>query len=169
MKRFFRGSFIPDLPGFFEPLENTCFHRDAWWVWSEVKNWYIGVFRFEGFGVSFIEVFTFNQYIIISLCLSTICRVEKQSRGVEQASQNVQSTSVRDRFWKFRSGKIARRCGAKHICKWKCEKLTGTDHFLEIWCQKIAGRCGAKHICRSKCSKNLRFAAFWDVSNWLDN
>ena len=47
------------------------------------------------------------------------------------------------------------------------EKLTGTDHFLEVWCQKIARRCGAKHICRSKCWKHLRFAAFWDVSNWL--
>ena len=38
------------------------------------------------------------------------------------ASQNAQKTSVRDRFWKFRCPKIARRCGAKHICKSKCTK-----------------------------------------------
>ena len=30
-------------------------------------------------------------------------------------SQNVQNTSVSDHFWKFRSRKSARRCGAKHI------------------------------------------------------
>ena len=116
------------------------------------------------------------------------------------SSQNAQNTTISDQFLKFRCSKMARRCGAKRICKWKCsktdgvgalfevlieklhaavarstfvsqnvEKQTGTDHFLEVWCQKIARRCGAKQICRSKCSKNLRFAAFWDVSNWLAN
>ena len=37
-------------------------------------------------------------------------------------SQNVQNTSVSEPFWKFRSQKMARRCGAKHICKSKCVK-----------------------------------------------
>ena len=83
------------------------------------------------------------------------------------ASQNVQKTSVRDRFWKFRCPKIARRCGAKHICKSECAKHTCLDHFLKVRCPKIARRCGAQHICKSKCTKHLLFAAFWEVSNWL--
>ena len=38
-------------------------------------------------------------------------------------SQNVKSTlGVSDHFWKFRSRKSARRCGAKHISKSKCWK-----------------------------------------------
>ena len=32
-------------------------------------------------------------------------------------SQNVQSTSCSDHFWRFRCRKSARRCGAKHISK----------------------------------------------------
>ena len=34
--------------------------------------------------------------------------------------QNVQNTPLSDHFWKFRCGKSARLCGAKHISKWKC-------------------------------------------------
>ena len=37
-------------------------------------------------------------------------------------SQNVQSTPRSDHFWKFRCGKSARRCGAKHMWKWQCTK-----------------------------------------------
>ena len=37
-------------------------------------------------------------------------------------SQNVQNTSCSEPFWKFRCRKMARRCGAKHICKSKCTK-----------------------------------------------
>ena len=35
-------------------------------------------------------------------------------------SQNVKNTRGSDHFWKFRSRKSARRCGAKHISKSKC-------------------------------------------------
>ena len=38
------------------------------------------------------------------------------------ASQNVQNTSLSEPFWKFRCSKMARGCGAKHICKSKCAK-----------------------------------------------
>ena len=38
------------------------------------------------------------------------------------ASQNVQNTAFSDHFLKLRCGKIARRCGEKHICKSKCTK-----------------------------------------------
>ena len=37
-------------------------------------------------------------------------------------SENVQSTSVSDHFWKLRCRKSARRCGTKHISKSKCTK-----------------------------------------------
>ena len=96
------------------------------------------------------------------------------------SSQNVQNTSVRDQFWMFRSGKMARRCGAKRICKSKCTKhsgaeqflklqsgkmarrcgakrvLSGLDQFLKFLSPKMAHHCGAKRICKSKCSKKLR-------------
>jgi len=38
------------------------------------------------------------------------------------ASQNAQNTSAPEPFLKFRSGKMARRCGAKRICTSKCTK-----------------------------------------------
>ena len=44
-------------------------------------------------------------------------------------SQNVQNTSVSDRFWKLRCRKSARRCGAKHIPKSKCTKHTFRAFF----------------------------------------
>ena len=37
-------------------------------------------------------------------------------------SENVQSTRGSDHFWRFRCRKSARRCGSKHISKWKCTK-----------------------------------------------
>ena len=37
-------------------------------------------------------------------------------------SQNVQSTTRLDHFWKLRCRKSARRCGAKHISKSTCAK-----------------------------------------------
>ena len=40
-------------------------------------------------------------------------------------SQNVQNTPCSDHFWKLRCRKSARRCGAKHISKWKCTKSPG--------------------------------------------
>ena len=40
-------------------------------------------------------------------------------------SEKVQNTSAPDNFWKLRSRKSARRCGAKHISKSKCTKPPG--------------------------------------------
>ena len=48
------------------------------------------------------------------------------------ASQNVQSTSAPDHFWKLRCRKSARRCGAKHISKSKCTKHTIVGPLLEV-------------------------------------
>ena len=47
-------------------------------------------------------------------------------------SQNAQNTSLSEPFLQFRSGKIARRCGAKHICKSKCEKTDGYGPLFEL-------------------------------------
>ena len=59
-------------------------------------------------------------------------------------SQNAQNTPRSDHFWKFRCGKSARRCGAKHISKWKCTKHNMFAPLLEVprwkkcaplWCE----------------------------------
>ena len=47
-------------------------------------------------------------------------------------SQNVQSTSVSDHFWKLWCRKSARRCGARHISKSKCTKHTILRPLLEV-------------------------------------
>ena len=47
-------------------------------------------------------------------------------------SENVQSTPFSDHFWKLRCRKSARRCGAKHISKWKCTKHTILGPLLEV-------------------------------------
>ena len=47
-------------------------------------------------------------------------------------SQNVQSTSASDHFWKLRCWKSARRCGAKHISKSKCTKHLSFGPLLEV-------------------------------------
>ena len=47
-------------------------------------------------------------------------------------SQNVQNTPSSDHFWKLRCRKSARRCGAKHISKWKCTKNTILGTLLEV-------------------------------------
>ena len=47
-------------------------------------------------------------------------------------SQNVQSTSCSDHFWKLRCRKSARRCGAKHISKSKVPKTDGYRALLEV-------------------------------------
>ena len=47
-------------------------------------------------------------------------------------SQNVQNTPFSDHFWKLRCRKSARRCGAKHISKWRCTKHTRSGPLLAV-------------------------------------
>ena len=47
-------------------------------------------------------------------------------------SENVQNTSASDHFLKFRCWKIARRCGEKHILKWKCTKHCMFGPLFEV-------------------------------------
>ena len=58
-------------------------------------------------------------------------------------SQNVQSTSVSDHFWKLRCRKSARPCGAKHISKSKCTKHTMVGPLLEV---EMSKKCA--QLCR---------------------
>ena len=51
-------------------------------------------------------------------------------------SQNVQNTPWSDHFWKLRRQKSARRCGAKHISKWKCTKHRVFAPLLEVQMSK---------------------------------
>ena len=48
------------------------------------------------------------------------------------ASQNAQNTTLSGHFLKFRCPKMARRCGAKHICKAKCTKHLRFAAFCEV-------------------------------------
>ena len=47
-------------------------------------------------------------------------------------SQHVQNTPTSDHFWKWRCRKSARRCGPKHISKWKVLKTDGFRALLEV-------------------------------------
>ena len=63
------------------------------------------------------------------------CDVEKVHAVVARStfpSQNVQNTPGPDHFWKLRCRKSARRCGAKHISKWKCTKHSILGPLLEV-------------------------------------
>ena len=53
-------------------------------------------------------------------------------------SQNVQNTPCSDHFWKLRCRKSARRCGAKHISKWKCTKHHMFAPLLEV---RMSNKC----------------------------
>jgi len=74
-------------------------------------------------------------------------------------SEHVQNTSASDHFWKLRCRQSARRCGAKHISKWKCTKHTMYGPFLEVQMSfRLAGaRDGAP--CQ-KWAKREGFVAF---------
>ena len=62
------------------------------------------------------------------------------------SSQVVQKTPFPGHFWKFRCGKIARRCGAKRIFKSKCGKHTISGPLFEV---QMWNDC-TKHVCNSK-------------------
>ena len=106
-------------------------------------------------------------------------------------SQNVKNTRGADHFGHLRCRKSARRCGAKHISKWKCTKHTSfgplfevemsekctplwreahfqvkmykAHHFWKLRCRKSARRCGAKHISKSKYTKHTMYGPFLEV------
>ena len=62
--------------------------------------------------------------------------------------------------------KMARRCGAKHICKSKCTKhiknTTFPEQFLKFRFGKWHALCDAKQICKTKCTKHHRLGAIFE-------
>ena len=62
------------------------------------------------------------------------CDVEKCMLLWREAHFQVKmyKTPRSDHFWKLRCRKSARRCGAKHISKWKCTKHTMVGPLLEV-------------------------------------
>ena len=89
------------------------------------------------------------------------------------ASQHVQNTWCSEHFWKLRCRKSARRCGAKHISKWKCTKHTRCGPLLALEMSKkctplwresdfqvkmlIKNTRGSHHFWRFRCRKSARF------------
>ena len=61
------------------------------------------------------------------------CDVEKVHAVVARSTfPSAQNTPWSDHFWKLRCRKSARRCGAKHISKWKCTKHTMVGPLLAV-------------------------------------
>ena len=63
------------------------------------------------------------------------CDVEKVHAVVPRstvASEKAKNTPRSERFWKLRCRKSARRCGAKHACKWKSYKHFMFGTLLEV-------------------------------------
>ena len=76
-------------------------------------------------------------------------------------SQNAQSTSVSDRFWKLRCRKSARRCGAKHISKSKCTKHLSVGPLLEVEMSKKCTPLWREAHFQVKSAKNTGTEHFW--------
>ena len=93
------------------------------------------------------------------------CDVEKVHAVVARStfrSQNVQNTPFSDHFWKLRCWKSARRCGAKHISKWKCTKHHMVGPLFEVaMSQKCTPLWREAHF-QVKSVKNCRSrTTFW--------
>ena len=74
-------------------------------------------------------------------------------------SENVQSIRGPDHFWKLRCRKRPRRCGAKHISKWTCQKHRGFGPLLEV---QMSLRVAGARDCApcQKWAKREGFVAF---------
>ena len=65
--------------------------------------------------------------------------VEKLNAAVAKStfeSQNAQNTTASEHFCLFRCRKIVRRCGEKHIWKWKCSKTVVFGALFDVLMSK---------------------------------
>ena len=77
-------------------------------------------------------------------------------------SENVQNISVSDHFLKLRCWKIARRCGEKHIFKWKCTKHYILGALFEVTMSKNCTPLWREAHFQLKILKNWRSrTTFW--------
>ena len=91
--------------------------------------------------------------------------VEKLHAAVARStfpSENVQNTSGSDHFLKLRCWKIARRCGEKHIFKWKCTKHYILRPLFEVQISKNCTPLWREAHFQVKMLKNWRSrSTFW--------
>ena len=79
-------------------------------------------------------------------------------------SQNVQSTSTSDHFWKLRCWKKRTQLWREaHFQVKRVKNWRASDHFCKLRCRKSARRCGAKHISKSKCTKHINVGPLLEV------
>ena len=77
-------------------------------------------------------------------------------------SENVQNTACSDHFLKLRCWKIARRCGEKHILKWKCTKHVRFGPLFEVEMLKNCTPLWREAHSQVKMLKNWRSrTTFW--------
>ena len=79
-------------------------------------------------------------------------------------SETVQNTPGSDHFWKLRCRKSARRCGAKHISKWKCTKHTRFGPLLEVEMSKKCTPLWREAHFEVKMTKYQMFAPLLEVA-----
>ena len=91
--------------------------------------------------------------------------VEKLHAAVARStfsSENVQNMSASDHFLKLRCWKIARRCGEKHIFKWKCTKHYILGALFEVTMSKNCTPLWREAHFQLKILKNWRSrTTFW--------
>ena len=85
------------------------------------------------------------------------------------ASQNAENTTISDLFWKFWCSKMARGCGAKHICKSKCRKHHNLGPILEVLMFKNGTRLWREAHLQVKMQKTPQSRTYFgssDVQKW---
>ena len=91
--------------------------------------------------------------------------VEKLHAAVARStfwSQNDKKLTVSDHFLKLRCWKIARRCGEKHICKWKYTKHLSFGPLFEVEMLKNCTPLWREAHFQAKMLKNWRSrSTFW--------
>ena len=91
--------------------------------------------------------------------------VEKMHAAVAKStiwSENVQNMTCPEHFLKFRCRKNARRCGEKHIWKWKCTKHDVSGALFEVQMSKKCTPLWRKAHLEMKMYKARQFrTTFW--------
>ena len=80
-------------------------------------------------------------------------------------SQNVQSTSASEHFWKFGCWKVHAGVARSTYPTQNEQSTPCSEHFWKLRCRKRARRYGP-NISKSKCTKRSRFGALFEVEMW---
>ena len=94
------------------------------------------------------------------------CDVEKGDAIVARStfrSQNAQSTSASEHFWKLMSKKCTPLVARSRFRSQNVQSTSASEHFWKLRCRKSARRCGAKHISKSTCTKHFSLGTLLEV------